>query len=85
MAARNKGKWIAILFILGGLVIGGLIGEVTKGIDWLWWLSFGDQFGLQTPLVLDLKVLTLTFGLMIKINIASIIGVIIALIIYRKV
>ena len=85
MAVKDKGKWVAILFILSGLVIGGLLGDLAANIDWLWWLSFGEQFGLEKPLVLDLKVLTITFALMIKINIASIIGVIIALLIYRKV
>lgn len=85
MAVKDKGKWVAILFILSGLVIGGLLGDLAANIDWLWWLSFGEQFGLEEPLVLDLKVLTITFALMIKINIASIIGVIVALLIYRKV
>lgn len=85
MAVKDKGRWVAILFILSGLVIGGLLGDLAANIDWLWWLSFGEQFGLEEPLVLDLKVLTITFALMIKINIASIIGVIVALLIYRKV
>lgn len=85
MATKNKGKWVAILFILSGLVIGGLLGDLAGNVDWLWWLSFGEEFGLENPIVLDLSVVTITFGLMIKINIASIIGVIIALLIYRKV
>ncbi len=85
MAVKDRGRWIAILFILAGLVIGGLLGDLAARVDWLWWLSFGNEFGLQSPIVLDLGVLTLTFGLMIKINIASIIGVIISLVIYRKV
>ena len=85
MAVKDKGKWVAILFILSGLVIGGLLGDLAGSVDWLWWLSFGEEFGLQSPIVLDLSVVTITFGLMIKINIASIIGVIIALLIYRKV
>ena len=85
MAVKDKGKWVAILFILSGLVIGGLLGDLAANIDWLWWLSFGEQFGLEEPLVLDLKELTITLALMIKKNIASIIGVIIALLIYRKV
>ena len=85
MAVKNKGTWVAILFILAGLVIGGLLGDLAGSVDWLWWLSFGKEFGLQNPIVLDLSVITITFGLMIKINIASIIGVIIALLIYRKV
>ncbi len=85
MAVRDKGKWIVILFILAGLVIGGLLGDLAAKVDWLWWLSFGEEFGLESPLVLDLGVAKLTFALMVKINIASIIGVIISLLIYRKV
>ena len=85
MAVKDKGKWVAILFILAGLVIGGLLGELASQVSWLWWLSFGQEFGLQSPIVLDLGVATITFGLMVKINIASIIGVIVSLIIYRKV
>ena len=85
MAMREKNGWILLLFLLSGLVIGGLLGELASKIDWLWWLSFGEEFGLSKPLELNLKVVTITFGMMIKINIASIIGVIIAIFAYRKV
>ena len=80
-----KGKaWICILFILAGLEIGGLIGQLTEGVDFLWWLSYGQEFGLSSPLILDLGIIKLTFAVMFKINIASILGVIISIFIYRK-
>ena len=85
MATREKNVWILIVFILAGLVIGGLIGQLAEHVDFLWWLSYGQSFGLSEPLQLDLNVIQVTFGLMLKINIASIIGVIIAILIYRKV
>ena len=85
MAIKDKGKIISVLFVLAGLVIGGLIGDLASNISWLNWLSFGQEFGLREPLFLDLNVMAITFGLTIKINIASIIGVIISLLIYRKV
>lgn len=85
MATKEKNVWILLVFILAGLVIGGLIGELAESIDFLWWLSYGQSFGLSTPLQLDLNIIQLTFGLMLKINIASIVGVIIAIVIYRKV
>jgi hypothetical protein len=85
MATREKNIWILIVFILSGLVIGGLLGQLASGIDFLWWLSYGEEFGLTDPLVLDLSIIKLTFGLQFKINIASIIGVAIAIFIYRKV
>ena len=85
MAVKDRGRIVSILFILAGLVIGGLIGNFASDINGLSWLAYVEEFGLRDPIILDLNVLTLTLGLTIRINIASIIGVIISLIVYRKV
>ena len=85
MATREKNIWILLLFILSGIVVGGLLGNLASHVDFLSWLSYGEEFGLSTPIELDLNVVKLTFGLMFKINIASIIGLAIAIFIYRKV
>ena len=85
MATKEKNIWILLIFILSGLVLGGLLGEITKGVDWLWWLSYGESFGLSTPIELDLSVVQITFGLMFKMNVASILGMILAIFIYRKI
>lgn len=85
MATKDKNIWILMVFILSGLVIGGLLGQLASSVDFLWWLSYGQEFGLTSPLTLDLSIIKLTFGLQLKINIASIIGVAIAIFIYRKV
>ena len=85
MATREKNVWILIIFILSGLVIGGLIGELAGKIDFLWWLSYGQNFGLSNPIQLDLNIVQITFALMFKINIASIIGMAIAIFVYRKI
>lgn len=85
MATREKNVWILILFILSGIVVGGLLGELASNVSFLSWLSYGEEFGLATPIQLDLNVITLTFGLMFKINIASIIGIVLAIFIYKKI
>jgi hypothetical protein len=59
--------------------------ELAKNVDWLWWLSYGENFGLEEPLTLDLNVIKISFALMFKINIASIIGIALGIFIYRKV
>jgi len=79
----NKNFWILLLLLLSGIVLGGFIGDMAAGIPWLSWLNFGQAFGLNDPLVLNFGVLIITFGLSIKITMASIIGVALALIIYR--
>lgn len=85
MATKDKNIWILIVFILSGLVIGGLLGQLTSNVDWLWWLSYSQTFGLQDPIVLDLSVVTITFALMFKISVASIIGMLLAILIYKKI
>lgn len=85
MATREKNFWILLVFLLSGLVIGGLLGEIASKVNWLWWLSYGENFGISSPIELDLSVIKITFGLMFKINIASIIGMAIAIFIYRKI
>ena len=84
MATRDKNTWIVILFIFAGLVIGGLLGEVAAQVDWLSWLAYGQTFGIEEPFVLNMNVLSLTFAFALHINIASIIGLAIAIFLYRK-
>ena len=85
MATKEKNIWLLLVFLLAGLVVGGLLGKLAANVSWLWWLSYEQEFGLQSPIVLDLNVLTLTFGLMLKINVASIIGMIMSIFIYKKI
>lgn len=85
MATREKNIWILMVFLLSGLVIGGLLGEIASKVDWLWWLSYGENFGISSPIELNLSVISISFGLMFRINIASIIGMALAIFIYRKI
>ena len=85
MATKEKNIWILLVFILSGLVIGGLLGQLASNVDWLWWLSYSQTFGLQDPIVLDLSVVTITFALMFRISVASIIGMLLAILIYKKI
>ncbi|MDD6804706.1 MAG: DUF4321 domain-containing protein [Lachnospiraceae bacterium] len=75
----RKNNWACFLLILAGVVIGGVIGNLFPDS----WLNYGQTFGLSQPLVLDFGILCLTFGLTIKITIASIIGIAIGILIYR--
>ena len=64
---------------------GGLIGEFASRVNALWWLGYGESFGLSSPIELNLNIIKITFGLMFKINIASIIGIVISIILYKKI
>lgn len=81
---RGTSGLLLVLLLFAGIVIGGLAGEWLEGYKSLAWLGYGKTFGITSPVVVDFNVLVFTFGLTIKFNIASIIGILIAFIIYRK-
>ena len=59
----SKNAWALFLFMLTGIVLGGFIGMLAEGVPALSWLSYGQAFGLENPIVLNLGILVLTFGL----------------------
>ena len=80
---KSKNNWALFLLLLAGIVLGGFIAELTKSVSALSWLGFGNVFGLEQPVILNLGVIIITFALQIKITIASLIGVVLAIIIYK--
>ena len=81
----RKNFWILLIMLLAGIVLGGFMGQLANGISWLSWLNFGQSFGLDSPLVINFGILVITLGLTIKITMPSIIGIAIAIIIYRMI
>lgn len=75
----KKINWLLLVLILIGFVLGGFIGTFFDGS----FLNYGQTFGLNNPIELNLGFIILTFGLKIQISICSVIGVIISLAVYR--
>lgn len=79
----GKNFWILLLFLMTGIVLGGFIGNMAAGVPGFGWLNFGESFGFDNPVVLNFGILIITFGISIRITMASIVGVIIAIFAYR--
>lgn len=83
MRARTE-PWMLFLMILVGAVIGSLLWSlVTPYLP----AVFAKSLTVGTtgsPLNVDLGVLTLTLGMTLHVNIGSMLGMIAAFIIYRK-
>lgn len=75
----KKHFWLNFFLILAGIVIGAAVVELTAGIPALAWLAFGLDFGTAAPLTLNLTVLSLTFGLSVRITVSTIIFVALSL------
>ena len=79
----RRGFWINFFLVCIGIVTGSLVAEMTASTPSLSWLFYGLDFGTQSPLVLNLNVLTLTFGITVKVTIASVIFVALSLVLGR--
>lgn len=75
----KKNNWACFLLILVGIVLGGFIGSLFPNS----FFNYGQEFGFTSPVVLNLGILVITFGLSIKITIASIVGIIVGIMVYR--
>ncbi|MBS4960434.1 MAG: DUF4321 domain-containing protein [Clostridiales bacterium] len=85
MKGMTKNYSMLILLMLAGIVIGGFIGEYLGKVPYLSWLSYGKEFGLTSPFILDLYVIKMQFALTIRFTIAGIIGIILAFFTYRHI
>ena len=83
-SSGNKGFWVLILVLLAGLTVGGFIGSLCKDIPYLGWLNYGETFGLEEPIKLDLGLIWLSIQLVVKFTISGIIGMILSVLVYRK-
>lgn len=85
--AKNTG--VLLIVLLAGVVLGGFLGYLAKDVPYLTWLNYGQRFGIGSTgdngvAQLNLGVMVISFGLSIKITIGGIIGIILAILIYRK-
>ncbi|MBI4572065.1 MAG: DUF4321 domain-containing protein [candidate division NC10 bacterium] len=88
MAKKLDSVVVLLVILILGALIGSVIGEVIGTLAPGGYLekvfSRGVNPGISPPAILDLRVITLTLGLTVKINLASLLGIVLALLIYRK-
>ncbi|MBQ7668417.1 MAG: DUF4321 domain-containing protein [Clostridia bacterium] len=85
MLYKSKNRLLFISIIFAGILLFGIIGHFLGYVPGLSFLDEGIEFGMTEPLVLDLAVVKLTFGLLFRINIMSIIGFAVGYIVAKKV
>lgn len=85
MRGTGDKKGLLIFFIILGAIAGSLAGDIIgNNFKPLQILSKGFLIGMTNPLILNLRAIVITFGLSININIMTILGIILAIILYRK-
>ncbi len=78
---RQPGTVVLIILLLVGAVVGGLVGEVLGN----YWPILGNYNNLGfSPTTIDLGALQLTAGFMLRFNLVSVAGVLVAFFMYRR-
>ena len=80
----SKNAWVLVIVLLAGITVGGLLGSLCADVPYLGWLNYGQIFGLEQPVNLDLGVIWLSVQLTVKFTISGILGMIIAIFIFQK-
>ncbi|HSN67492.1 MAG TPA: DUF4321 domain-containing protein [Fusibacter sp.] len=81
MRVKSNDSLVLLVLLLIGAIFGSLIGAALG--DTVPILNFGKSIGVN-PFVVDLNIIVITFGFKLSLNIAGIIGIVIAFIVYKK-
>ncbi|MDF2505799.1 MULTISPECIES: DUF4321 domain-containing protein [Clostridium] len=80
----KSSKYFIFLILLGGIggtIVGDVIGTNFK---FLYFFKSAYTIGTAKPIFLDFKVLNLTLGINFNVNIITIVGIILAIMLYKK-
>ncbi len=84
MARRLRSPWWVLFFVIFfGALLGSVIAEAVGAYPSLAWLARDVRAGIDPPLTLDLRVFTVTIGTTVRLNIAILLGIVMAVWIFR--
>ncbi|MBT9155665.1 MAG: hypothetical protein DDT37_00633 [Firmicutes bacterium] len=78
----KRNTWMLLVFLIIGLFLGGLLGELAAPVLPFLTLS-SPTYGLYPPLSLALGPLTLVFGITLSVSVAMVFGLMLAYLAYR--
>ncbi|MBE6792559.1 MAG: DUF4321 domain-containing protein [Ruminococcaceae bacterium] len=81
---KTKNILLLLFLLLAAIVLSGLVSTLTKDIDFLQWLTWGDSVGFDN-VNLDLSVVNIGFSFKMQVNVLQIVFIGVALFVYRKV
>ncbi|HSE57592.1 MAG TPA: DUF4321 domain-containing protein [Nitrospiraceae bacterium] len=85
----RKSAWLLLVFMLIGGLLGGVMGEILRVIAPHGTIQsiFATSLtpGINPPLTLDLVLFKITFGLSVKMNLLSFLGIILGMYLYKQV
>lgn len=75
--------WILIVVVVAGAMLGSVVADALGQFTYLAPLGHSVAFGADPPVTLDLRVVTLTLGFVVRLNLATVLGIIAAVYVFR--
>lgn len=75
--------WVLAIVVVAGAMLGSVFADAVGQFTYLAPLGHSVAFGIASPVTLDLRVLTLTLGFVVRLNLAIILGIIVAVYLFR--
>lgn len=84
---KTKKTFAFLFFIVAGVITGSLLSTLAVNTNFLSWLAYGQTIGIPitSPVLVDLALVQFSFALEMSINVAQIITVTIAMLLYRHI
>ncbi len=84
MARRVRNPWwvLTVILLFGGL-LGSVIAEAVAGYPVLGFLAREVRVGIDPPVTVNIRVVQVTLGGVVRLNLAMVVGVVVAVWIYR--
>ncbi len=81
-----KNTFMFLFYLLAGIIVGSLVGNVCLGVPGLTWMGYARTIGFAAanPAVLDLIIVKITFGFAMSVSVAQIIFILLAMFIYNR-
>lgn len=75
--------WILVVIVIAGAMLGSVLANAVGQFTYLAWLGRSLSVGLDPPVVINLHVLTLTLGFVVRLNLAVLLGILVAAYVFR--
>jgi hypothetical protein len=91
MMRNKRNPWVLLLLLLAGALIGGIAGEFLSQYPYFSWMSFGGTKGYRELTafsldpVIDTNIIRFGMSFALRINMGSIIGMLLSIFIYIRI
>jgi hypothetical protein len=75
--------WVLLVIVIAGAMLGSVFADAVGQFTYLAPLGHSVSFGVDPPVTLDLRVFTVTLGFTVRLNLAIVAGIIVAIYVFR--